>query len=94
MRRRRKSGAASLAQLAWDMGMLALEADEVVGLRMAKLLGGGAGAGKEAAAMVTEKVLAAWVAGAKLAAGGSKRAVVRHYRKKVRANRKRLGRNR
>jgi hypothetical protein len=40
--------------------------------------------------MVTEKMLAAGVTGAKLAMGGSPRSVIKHYRRKVRANRKRL----
>jgi hypothetical protein len=40
--------------------------------------------------MVTEKVLAAGVTGVKLATGGSARSVIRHYRGKVRANRRRL----
>jgi hypothetical protein len=70
--------------------MLALEAQQVVGLRMAKLLMGGAAATKEATSMVTEKVAAAAVMGAKLAMGGSGRSVIRHYRRKVRANRRRL----
>ena len=88
--RRRKRRGATLIGLAWDAGMLALESQQVIGLRVAKLLRGGAGAKKEATTMVTEKMLAAGVTGAKLATGGSARSVIRHYRRKVRANRKRL----
>jgi hypothetical protein len=40
--------------------------------------------------MVTEKALAAGITGVKLATGGSARSIVRHYRRKVRANRRRL----
>jgi hypothetical protein len=43
--------------------MLALEAQQVVGVRMAKLLIGDAAANKEAISMVTEKVVAGGVAG-------------------------------
>jgi hypothetical protein len=88
--RRRKRRGATLIGLAWDAGMLALESQQVIGLRVAKLLRGGAGAKKEATTMVTEKMLAAGVTGAKLAMGGSPRSVIRQYRRKVRANRKRL----
>jgi hypothetical protein len=40
-RRRRNSAGANPLGLAWNAGMLALEAQQVVGLRMAKLLMGG-----------------------------------------------------
>ena len=92
MKRRRRRKSANLMALAWDSGMLAVEAQHVVALRIAKLLSGGAGATKEAASMVTEKVLAAGVTGVKLATGASARSVIRHYRRKVRANRRRLAR--
>jgi len=42
--RRRKRRGATLIGLAWDAGMLALESQQVIGLRVAKLLRGGAGA--------------------------------------------------
>jgi hypothetical protein len=95
MRNRRRNGAGvNLLGLAWDAGMLALEAQQVIGLRMAKLLRGGAAATREAASMVAEKVAVAGVTGVKLATGSSGRSVIRHYRRKVRANRRRLAKER
>lgn len=80
---------------AWALG---LEASAVIGLRAAKIAAGGIGAGEEAQLMVSEKMLAALELQAAFATGrmgstplsGAKQAL-RHYRRKVRANRKRLG---
>jgi hypothetical protein len=86
----------SLALDSWSMGV---EASAVMGLRLMKLSEGGAEAGAEAQLMVSEKVGAAIelqmlaVTGGlgktwETAAGRS----LRHVRKAVRANRRRLGR--
>ena len=76
---------------------LGMEAQHVMMLRLAKLAKGGAASGPEAARMVTEKLAAAQAAGGimlrhglagrpDLAAGK----IMRLYRGKVRANRRRL----
>ncbi len=72
--------------------MLALESNRVIGLRLAKLMRGGKGARREAERMVSEKIQAAAKAGASLMAGASSDEIVRQYRKRVKANAKRLGR--
>jgi hypothetical protein len=87
----------SLAMKAWQIG---LEAQSVIILRMLRLAAGGARAEAEASRMVTEKILAAGEAqmGAATAAmrGHKKHVVVGKavnvYRKRVRANRRRLSR--
>ncbi|MBX3525724.1 MAG: hypothetical protein KF904_05915 [Rhodoblastus sp.] len=77
-----------------DMTMLALEAQEVIALRMARLaLGGPAVAARETRRMVSEKAVAAVETGLHLATGGSPQKVVRNYRRKVQANRDRLSAN-
>lgn len=53
---------------------------------------GGAAAFREASLMMTEKATAFAQAAAKVAAGATARSVVNGYRKKVRANRRRLTR--
>jgi hypothetical protein len=85
--------------LTLDSIALAAEAQSVMALRMMKLAAGGAAAASEAQLMVTEKVQAAAEVQMQLATSmltGSahmapKRAVA-HYRRKVRANRRRLSR--
>jgi hypothetical protein len=79
---------------AWTLGM---EASTVIGLRVAKLAMGGAGADAEGQRMVAEKLQAAWELQAAMMFGqmgatplAGTRKVIRHYRKKVKANRKRL----
>ena len=57
---------------------------------MMKLAAGGASANDEVQLMTSEKVTAMTEAGAKLMAGGSADSVVSDYRRKVRANIKRL----
>jgi hypothetical protein len=70
--------------------MLALEANQVVGLRVLKLMVGGKRARREARLMVSEKVDEAFRAGASLMTGASGEAIVRRYRRRVAANAKRL----
>jgi hypothetical protein len=73
-----------------DATMLAFEAQNVIGLRMMRLAAGGAAATAEAERMVTEKVFAAIDAGAVLLTGGSAHKVIKGYRRKVRANARRM----
>ena len=77
-------------KFAMDMNALALEAQQVIAMRMMKLSVGGPKGAKEARRMLSEKVVAASEAGMKLATGRSGHSVVKHYRRKVRANRRRL----
>jgi hypothetical protein len=77
-------------KLAFDANLLALEAQQVIALRMMKLSLGGPTGSREARRMLSEKVLAAGQVGIKIASGGSGHSVVKHYRRKVRANRRRL----
>ena len=72
------------------MMMLAAESQQVIALRLMKLAAGGAQAQAETQLMLSEKMTAATEAGAKLMAGGSSDSVVSDYRRKVRANIKRL----
>jgi len=93
--RRRTANPFSLGLDAWLLGA---EAANVIALRTAKLALGGAAADLEAQRMVTEKALAAFDLGVDLATGklGVRpetiaRNTIRHYGKRVRANRRRLG---
>ena len=70
--------------------MLALESNRVVALRLMRLAAGGRRARAEASRMVSEKVGEAMAAGAVLMTGGSTAKVIRRYRKRVRANARRL----
>jgi hypothetical protein len=79
-------------KLGWDWTMLAIESQQVLALRVAKLSLGGATASKEASRMVSEKVIAVGQVAAHTANGGSAHSVVKKYRKKVRSNRRRLAR--
>ena len=72
------------------MMLLAAESQQVIALCMMKLAAGGASANDEVQLMTSEKVTAMTEAGAKLMAGGSADSVVSDYRRKVRANIKRL----
>ncbi|KQO67541.1 MULTISPECIES: hypothetical protein [unclassified Methylobacterium] len=78
----------------WKLGMdatlLAMESQQVIALRLAKLATGGAAAQAEAQHMVTEKIMAAQEAALLIATGGSTAGVVAGYRRKVRANARRL----
>ena len=78
--------------LASATALLAIESQEVIGLRLAKLARGGSAARREAELMVNEKVSAFGKAFATASSGGSPGSVVDFYRDKVRANRRRLAR--
>jgi hypothetical protein len=78
-------------RLSIETTMLGLEAQSVMWTRMAQIaLGQGSPA--ENLRMVTEKMAAFGEAATILASGGTAHRVVRGYRRKVRANIKRLGR--
>ncbi len=82
----------SWLRLGFDTVRLGVEAQTVVALRLAKLSLGGAAAQAEAQRMVTEKMEAAAEAAMTLATGGTAERVVQDYRRKVRANARRLSR--
>ena len=77
---------------AFDALMLAVDANRVIGLRLAKLMLGGRSARREAKLMITEKMAAAIEAGGKLMTGASADDIVRLYRRRVASNVKRLSR--
>jgi hypothetical protein len=77
-------------KLALDTSLLALETQQVIGLRFLKLTLGGPAASHEANRMVAEKVIAFGEAASKVATGSTAGSVVKGYRKKVRVNRRRL----
>ncbi len=84
-----------LAMQSWSLGM---EASTVVGMRMLKLSQGGPAAAAEAERMVREKIDAATDLNLLALTGAlgttphrAATKTVGHYRRKVRANRKRLG---
>jgi hypothetical protein len=77
---------------AFDSALLCAEAQEVMGLRLMRIAGGGVRAEHEARRMVAEKSIAFADAAASLAAGASVDKIVRHYRTIVRANKRRLSR--
>jgi hypothetical protein len=75
----------------WLAGaMLAFEACEVIRLRLAKFASTDEDADNEAQLMVSEKIDAAFEAGASLLAGASAATVIDRYREHVAANAKRL----
>ena len=74
----------------FNAAMLAAESQQVIWLRLAKLSRPGGKANAEARRMVSEKVAAAAEAGTRLLRGGSTDSVVTAYRRKVRANIRRL----
>jgi len=84
--------------LGWDAWLLGLDSAMVIGLRTIKIAGGGAAAHKESQDMVTEKLQAMVELPLKLARSGvttpagMTHSTLRHYSKKVRANRERLSR--
>jgi hypothetical protein len=77
---------------AFDMALLGLESQRVVGLRLAKIAGGGRAAQTELARMLTEKPTALVEAAAAVMTGASANIIVRRYRTHVKANRRRLTR--
>jgi hypothetical protein len=81
----------SWMKLATDTTMLTMEAQSVIWARLSQMAIG-RGSPAENLLMVTEKVNAWAEATATLAAGGTAHHVVKGYRKKVRANVRRLRR--
>lgn len=80
-----------------DLWMLGAESASVIALRGMKLMAGGPGAEAEARRMVTEKVVAAQALQAMAVSGALGFAApqaadrsIKHYRRVVRANRRRL----
>jgi hypothetical protein len=71
--------------------MLAVEANQVVAMRMMRLMLGGKRARREAQLMVSEKIGAAWETASAMT-GASGEQIIRRYRRHVAANAKRLGR--
>jgi hypothetical protein len=71
---------------------LAAEASGVIALRTMKLMLGGRSARREAELMVSEKIQAAFKAGASLMSGASGDQIVQQYRTHVARNAKRLSR--
>jgi hypothetical protein len=91
--RRSASDARSFRPVFWyGPFMLALEAQEVIFLRMLKLASGGPQAYVEATRMIAEKAEAGAAAAARLLAGDSPHKITADYRRKVRANARRLRR--
>ncbi len=82
---------APLIKLSFDTALLAMEAWVVIGIRLSQIAVG-RGTPAEAQLMVTEKMLAFAEAMTTVATGGSAHKVVRGYRRRVRANVKRLRR--
>jgi len=79
-------------KLWFNMAMLGIEAQQVFWLRTIKIAQGGKRGDAEARRMVSEKITAATEAAQSLALGASAGSVVTSYRKKVRANARRLSR--
>ena len=73
-----------------SLSMLALESQQVIRLRLMKLAAGGPKASAEANRMVSEKIAAATHSGGRLMKGASPDSIVNGYRRKVRANSRRL----
>ena len=87
-------------ELAFASWLLMGEASLVIGLRTMRLMAGGPRANREARRMVSEKIAASLTLGPALMAGGLGQssealgaAVLAHYGKPVRANRRRLARS-
>ena len=81
----------------WNAWSLGLEATAVIGLRTLKIAAGGAAGEAEAQLMVTEKVAAGLALQTMALSGGlgftpeaAASRTLTHYRRKVRANRRRL----
>jgi hypothetical protein len=81
-------------KLARDMTLLGMESQLVIGLRMMRLMGGGTDAHTEAHRMVAEKVDQLARASLTIATGGTAQKVCTGYRRRVRANVRRLGKTR
>lgn len=74
----------------FEATMLAIEAQQVIGLRLIKLARGGTNAHSEAQRMVSEKLSAGFDATQTLMAGGTPAEVIDRCRKVVAANAERL----
>ncbi len=81
-----------------DMWLLGMDSAAVMGLRTAKILSGGDSDGRETQRMVAEKMSSVFELQMAMMTGGlgttplaGSKAVLRHYKRKVAANRKRLG---
>lgn len=92
-----KSTGQSWLTIGLDAWLLGAEASTVIALRGARLAVGDAAAWQEAERMIAEKSAANLALGMALASGsmgtsaeGIARGAVRHYRRRVRANRRRL----
>jgi hypothetical protein len=90
--------AADLARLWLDWALLSIEASQVIALRLMLLSGGGRRAERESERMVEEKLGALMQVGWRLAWGqwgplpqAQAQEATRLYRRKVRANLRRLG---
>lgn len=81
-----------MQKLWFEMAMLGFEAQQVFWLRAVAIAKGGKAGDREARRMVTEKVTAATQAAHRITKGASPESVVAGYRKKVRANARRLSR--
>ncbi len=79
-----------LMTLGFETTMLVVESQQVIALRLMRLAAGGPGAVHESQRMVVEKAVAAVESGARLAVGQDPGVILRSYRRKVQANRRRL----
>lgn len=79
-----------MLKLFLEMSMLAFESQQAIWLRSMKIAAGGPAAEREARLMVKEKVAAAQRAAVKAATGTGPVGIARGYRRKVRANVRRL----
>ena len=93
-----RSTYAGWATAGFDAWTLGIEAAAVMGLRTAKIAMGGDPDGSEARLMVAEKLQSTFELQMAMVTGGlgatplqGSRAVLRHYKRKVSANRRRLG---
>jgi hypothetical protein len=77
-----------------NLAMLAAESQQVIWLRTMKLAAGGPKAKREARRMVSEKVVAASAEAGRLMMGATPDSVVKRYRRKVKANLRRLSKQR
>jgi hypothetical protein len=83
--------------IGWDAWSLGMEATTVIGLRTLKIAAGGPAGDAETHLMVSEKIAAgfalqtmAMTGGLGLTPHGAASKTLTHYRRKVRANRRRL----
>lgn len=79
-----------LLSLGYETTMLAVESQQVIALRLLRLAAGGPDALHESHRMVVEKAVAVVESGARLAIGQEPDDILRSYRRKVQANRRRL----